>query len=156
MYADGMTRWLDEDEDRTWRSLWSVMTWLPMRLDAQLRADAGLSLSEYHALSQISEAADRTIRLSDLAVNTNMTLSHLSRVITRMEKAGWVERSPDPTDGRYTLGHLTEAGWEKVKASAPGHVEAVRSYVFDSLREDQVTALGEAAAIIASAVDDRS
>lgn len=145
-------RWLDPDEQRTWRAVWALMTWLPVRLDAQLHADAGLSLAEYNALSQMSEAPDRTLRLSDLATASNMTLSHLSRVITRLEKAGWVTRSPDPEDGRYTQGRVTDAGWEKVVAIAPGHVAAVRRAVFDQLSTEQVQALGETASLVADAV----
>lgn len=145
-------RWLGDDEDRAWRAVWAMMTWLPARLDAQLRADAGLSLADYRALSQISETPDRTMRLSELAAATNMTLSHLSRVIARLEKAGWVTRSPDPRDGRYTLGRLTDSGWEKVVATAPGHVEAVRHHFLDNLSAEQVQVLGEAAALVADAV----
>lgn len=145
-------RWLDEEEDRTWRAVWSLMTWLPVRLDAQLRADADLSLAEYSAMSQISEAPERTMRLSELAVGANMTLSHLSRVITRLERQGWVTRSADPDDGRYTQGHLTEAGWDKVVASAPDHVEAVRRHLFDALGRDDALALGDAAARVAEVV----
>lgn len=149
------TRWLTEEQDFTWRAVWSLMTWLPTKLDAQLREDTGLSLYEYYALSQISEAPDRSIRLSELASITNMTLSHLSRVISRMIKSGWVERVPDPQDGRYTLGVLTEAGWDKVIEMAPGHVEAVQQAIFDQLTEEQSQALGEAAARIAEAVSPR-
>ena len=60
------TRWLSSQEDETWRAVWAMMTWLPVRLDAQLRDDAGLSLAD-HALSQISEAPERTLRLSTVA-----------------------------------------------------------------------------------------
>lgn len=146
------TRWLTEEEDYTWRAVWSLMTWLPAKLDTQLREDHGLSLYEYYALSQISEAPDRAIRLSELASITNMTLSHLSRVISRMMKAGWVERVTDPYDGRFTLGILTEAGWDKVVEMAPGHVEAVQQAIFDQLTDEQVRALGEASARVAEAV----
>lgn len=145
-------RWLTEEEDYTWRAVWSLMTWLPAKLDAQLREDHGLSLYEYYALSQISEAPDRSIRLSQLAGITNMTLSHLSRVISRMMKSGWVERVTDPEDGRYTLGRLTDAGWDKVVEMAPGHVEAVQQAIFDQLTDEQVHALGAASARIAEAV----
>ena len=145
-------RWLTEEQDYTWRAVWSLMTWLPVKLDAQLREDTGLSLYEYYALSQISEAPDRQIRLSELASITNMTLSHLSRVISRTMKSGWVERIPDPEDGRYTLGKLTDEGWRKVREMAPGHVEAVQQAIFDQLTEAQSRALGEAAARIAEAV----
>ena len=146
------TRWLTEEENFTWRAVWSLMTWLPVKLDAQMREDNGLSLYEYYALSQISEAPDRQIRLSELASITNMTLSHLSRVISRMMKSGWVERVPDPEDGRYTLGRLTDAGWDKVVEMAPGHVDAVRRALFDQLTDEQARALGEAAGKIAEAV----
>lgn len=146
------TRWLTEEENFTWRAVWSLMTWLPVKLDAQMREDNGLSLYEYYALSQISEAPDRQIRLSELASITNMTLSHLSRVISRMMKSGWVERVPDPEDGRYTLGRLTDEGWNKVVEMAPGHVDAVREAIFDHLSQVESTALGVAAAKIAEAV----
>ena len=144
--------WLSEEEDRTWRAVWALMTWLPTRLDAQLRAEAGMSLAEYNALSQISEAPERTLRLGELAATANMTLSHLSRVMTRMEKQGWVTRLPDPQDGRFTLGRLTEVGWEQVARAAPGHVRAVRRYVLDDLTPAEVEDLGGAAAVIARAV----
>lgn len=146
-------RWLSPKEMDTWLSLWSVLEWLPGRLDAQLREDAGLSLAEYNALSQISQAPDVSIRLSELAVVANMKLPHLSRVITRLEKAGWVRRIPDPADGRYTLAQLTGEGIEKVAEAAPGHVEAVRRYVFDHLSPQQINALGEVTANIVEAVD---
>lgn len=146
------TRWLSSEEDETWRSVWALMTWLPVRLDSQLRADAGLSQAEYHALSQISEAPDRIMRLSTLAARSNMTLSHLSRVITRLADAGWLVRSPDPDDGRYTRAQLTEAGWQKLRTAAPSHVEAVRQAVFDYLSADEARCLGLAAARVADAV----
>jgi DNA-binding MarR family transcriptional regulator len=146
-------RWLDDGEMDTWLALWSVMEWLPVRLDAQLRRDSGLSQNEYNALSQISMAPHRTVRLSELARVANMTLSHLSRVITRLENSGWVVRTPDPGDGRYTLARLTDAGLEKVTEAAPGHVEAVRRHVFDHLTPEQSAALGDAAARIVEILD---
>jgi DNA-binding MarR family transcriptional regulator len=153
MNSTDTARWLGPAEMDTWLSLWSVLQWLPGRLDTQLREDAGLSLAEYNALSQISQAPDASIRLSELAVVANMKLPHLSRVITRLEKAGWVRRLPDPANGRYTLAQLTEEGVRKVADAAPGHVEAVRRYVFDQLSPQQVEALGEVTASIVEAVD---
>lgn len=145
-------RWLDEAENHTWLQLWSMMTWLPARLDSQLRADADLSLAEYHVLSQVSMAPDQQVRLSDLSEVTNTTLSHLSRVVSRLQNQGWVERHPDPHDGRATRAVLTQAGQDKVDATAGGHVEAVRRYVFDALDGAQAVGLGETAALIVEAV----
>ncbi|PWI09091.1 MarR family transcriptional regulator [Streptomyces sp. NWU339] len=153
MESEKEARWLAPEESEAWLAVWTMTVWLPVRLDAQLRQDSALSLPEYHALSQISMAPDRTLRLSELATVANMTLSHLSRVVSRLEKAGWVRRVPDPTDGRYTLAGLTDEGWCKVAAAAPEHVDAVRRYVFDSLTPEQRRALGEAAARIVEALD---
>ncbi len=150
---DEPVRWLHPREMDAWLSLWSVMGWLPSRLDAQLREDSGLSLHEYNALSQVSMAPDRTVRLSDLARVANMTLSHLSRVITRLERNGWVMRTPDPDDGRYTLAHLTDAGLVMVESAAPGHVRAVRRLVFDGLSPEQAEGLAEALGQIVIALD---
>ncbi|AWB81376.1 MarR family transcriptional regulator [Corynebacterium yudongzhengii] len=146
-------RWLNDTEMDTWLNIWSILEWLPNRLDEQLRRDSDLSLTEYNALSQISMAQDSSIRMSELARLANMKLPHLSRVLTRLEKAGWARRVTDPTNGRYTLAELTDAGKDKIAATAPGHVAAVRRYIFDNLSEKQTNDLKAAAALITEAID---
>jgi DNA-binding MarR family transcriptional regulator len=130
-------RWLDSDEQQTWLALVSVLIRLPAALDAQLQRDAGISHFEYQVLAGLSMAPQRTRRMSELAQFAEGSLSRLSQVVARLEKRGWVRRTPDPADGRYTLATLTEPGWEKVVQTAPGHVEAVRSHVFDPLTQAQ-------------------
>jgi len=80
--------------------------------------------------------------MSDLAELTGGSLSRLSNVIKRLEQRGLVRREPDPANGRYTNAILTEPGWEKVVAAAPGHVAAVRHLVLDPLDPAQIAALG--------------
>ena len=134
----GEPRWLNDEERQAWLTLGSLMVQLGPVLDAQLRRDAGLTHFEYNVLAVLSEAADRTRRMSELAALADGSLSRLSQVVARLEKKGWVRRSPDPTDGRYTLATLTDAGWQKVVETAPGHVEEVRRVVFDPLTRAQV------------------
>lgn len=141
-------RWLDDAEREAWIALMKVTTWLPQRLDAQLQRDAGLSLAEWHVLSWLSMAEGRTARMSALAEMATVTLSHLSRVVGRLERAGWVERHPDPDDGRATLAVLTETGWSKVVATAPGHAAQARRVVVDRLTPEQVTQLREIGAAL--------
>jgi DNA-binding MarR family transcriptional regulator len=139
-------RWLSADEQAAWRTLIAVMVRLPAALDSQLQRDAGISHFDYQVLAGLSEAPERTLRMSTLAALTESSLSRLSQVVARLEKHQWVRRTPDPTDGRYTLAILTTGGWEKVVATAPGHVEAVRVHVFDTLTKTQIrqlTAIGE-------------
>jgi DNA-binding MarR family transcriptional regulator len=146
-------RWLNDEERQAWLALASVVIRLPGALDAQLRRDAGVSHFEYQVLAMLSEAPKRTRRMSELALLAEGSLSRLSQVVDRLEGRGWVRRSPDPTDGRYTLATLTAAGWRKVVATAPGHVEAVRSLVFDPLTKVQTRQLTDIARRIMRAID---
>ena len=151
--APAQPRWLCRDELEAWLLLQSVVELLPGALDTQLRRDAGLTHYEYLLLAMLSDAPDRTLRMSHLASATNATLPRLSHVVTRLERDGYVERSPAPDDRRATLAHLTAAGWDKVVASAPGHVERVRRLVFDALTPEQVTQLHEIAGAVVANLD---
>jgi DNA-binding MarR family transcriptional regulator len=146
-------RWLNEDELETWFALVSVLTRLPAALDRQLQRDAGISHFEYQVLAVLSETPERTMRMSRLALIADGSLSRLSQVVTRLEKRGWVSRAPDPTDGRYTLATLTDAGWEKLVAAAPGHVEEVRRLVFDPMTKAQRRQLRDIGRRITTAID---
>ena len=146
-------RWLTSEERQAWLALASVMIKLPFALDAQLQRDAGVSHFEYQVLAGLSEAPERTMRMSELAVFANGSLSRLSHVVNRLERRGWVRRKLDPADGRYTLAIMTAAGWNKIVETAPGHVEAVRRYVFDALTEDQVARLPDIGYRIIKAID---
>jgi DNA-binding MarR family transcriptional regulator len=138
-------RWLSPAERVAWLLLAGVLIKLPAALDAQLQRDAGLSHFEYMVLAGLSEAPRRTLRMSDLAELANGSLSRLSHVVTRLERRGWVRREACPEDGRYTNAVLTEEGWVKVVATAPGHVETVRALVIDALSAEQVGQLDEIA-----------
>jgi DNA-binding MarR family transcriptional regulator len=146
-------RWLNSEERAAWLALMSLLMRLPAALDTQLQRDAGISHFEYGILAALSEAPGRTMRMSTLAVFAEGSLARLSQAVSRLEKRGWVRRFPDPSDGRYTLAELTGTGVEKVVATAPGHVEEVRSLVFDPLTKAQVRQLREIGRRIMHAVD---
>ncbi len=134
-------RWLSEEQTQAWIALASMMVWLPSALDDQLERDAGMTYVEYTVLSWLSMQPGRTSRMSDVASLANVSASHLTRIAIRLESRGWLTRRPDPNDGRATLATLTEAGWEKVVQTAPGHVEEVQQLVFDGLSAAQVRQL---------------
>lgn len=146
-------RWLDAEEQQHWYALAYALIRLPAALDAQMQRDAGISHFEYLVLSGLSFWPERTLRMSDLAVYTASTLSRLSNVVARLEKRGWVSRTPDPTDGRYTLATLTDEGAATVAAAAPAHVNEVRRLVFDPLTKAQQQQMGRIAERILKAVD---
>ena len=134
-------RWLTPEERDGWVALAGALITVPAALDAQMQRDAQLSYFEYMVLSWLSMEPERTARMSDLAELVHGSLSRLSHVARRLEKQGLLSRRPDPADGRYTLATLTERGWDKVVAAAPGHVEAVHRIVLDPLTKTQVRQL---------------
>ena len=145
--------WLDAEEQRVYMAVASVLVQLPNSLDAQLSRSSGVSHYEYLVLAALSMAPGRTLRMSQIAEFTDSTLSRLSNVATRLEKRGWLTRSPDPDNGRYTLATLTDAGTATVVAAAPGHVREVRRIVFDPLTATQQRQLLEICRRILGAVD---
>ena len=151
-------RWLSPAEREAWLGLIGVVELLPGALDAQLQRDAGVSHFEYMVLAMLSEAPERTLRMTALAAQTHSTLPRLSHVVTRLVNRGFVERIPCPQDKRATNAHLTDAGWQHIQASAPGHVAAARELVIDSLSAAQIKQLREISASILARLDhtDRS
>ncbi|GAA4735554.1 MarR family winged helix-turn-helix transcriptional regulator [Isoptericola chiayiensis] len=140
MDDDASPRWLDDEQMRSWLRLQAVIGLLPALLDQQLRHDADLTHFEYLTLAMLSQADDRSLRMSDLARRTNATLPRLSHVARRLEDRGFLRRGPAPDDGRVTVATLTEAGWHKVVASAPGHARTVLENVYDDLDRDDLHA----------------
>jgi DNA-binding MarR family transcriptional regulator len=145
--------WLDPEEQQTWRALASALVRLPAALDAQLHRDAGISHFEYQVLALLSEAPGRTLRMSVLATLAEGSLPRLSQVVARLEQRGWVRRTPDPADGRYTLATLTDQGQATVTQAAPGHVQEVRRLVIDPLTKTQLRQLREISRRVIRAID---
>src|SRR3712207_3230028 len=132
------TRWLENSERAAWLRLAAVLELLPAALDSQLRTPARLTHFEYFVLAMLSQAPDRTLRMTALAQLPNATLPRLSHVVRRLEDRGLVDRFPCPEDGRATNARLTDAGWDAVVAAAPGHVDTVRRHVVDALTPEQL------------------
>jgi len=143
---------LDPEDLETWTALATLLEWLPVALDANLQRAAGLTHFEYGVLYALATAPDETLRMSVLAGYARSSLTRLSRAVTRLEGRGWVRRSPDPTDGRFTLATLTAAGATVATEASPAHVDLVRRVVLDPLTRGQARALGEAGRRIAAAI----
>lgn len=140
----------------TWSALATVLEWLPSALDAQLQRDAELTHFEYGVLFALDSAPDRTLRMSVLAGYSNSSLSRLSRAASRLESKGWMRRTPDPSDGRFTLAVLTDDGARKVDEATPGHVDTVHRLVLDPLTQAQARQLRAITRRITRAIRDEA
>lgn len=149
----GETRWLTDDEQRTWRHfLWASRCILDA-LDRQLQRDSGMPHTYYVILAMLSETPDRTMTMGQLAEAVRSSPSRLSHAVSRLEESGWVKRTKRLPDRRSTLAELTDEGFEALAAAAPGHVEAVRHYMFDRLTPEQLRVLSDAFATLHEGLD---
>ena len=146
-------RWLDEEQQRTWRAWLAVCELVPRALDAQLQRDAGISHAAYVVLAMLSESPGRSRRMSDLARRANQSQSRLSHTVARLEDRGWVRRERSADDGRGNLAVLTDAGWDVVRSVAPGHVDAVRQAMFSPLTAEQTRAMRVALELVIERLD---
>jgi DNA-binding MarR family transcriptional regulator len=143
--------WLSDEQQAAWRPLVALLLRLPAALDAELQRDAGINHFDYLVLSGLSEAPGRTLRMSELAAMANSSLSRLSHVVSRLESRGWVRRESCPGDGRFINAVLTEEGWQKVVATAPGHVAAVRELLVGTLTKEEFAQFGAISAKVLAA-----
>jgi DNA-binding MarR family transcriptional regulator len=131
------TPWLDDEQQDVWRIFIKVQSLLPASLDAQLTRDAGMSHSSYIVLALLSEAPDRSRRMSDLAAAVTMSPSRVSHAVARLEERGLIRREQASDDRRGSRAVLTDAGRDVLVSVAPGHAAAVKDLVFGGLtRED--------------------
>jgi DNA-binding MarR family transcriptional regulator len=144
------TRWLNDDEQRTWRAFLAANRLLMDTLDRQLQHEAGIPHTYYEILVRLSEVPDRALRMSQLAVSSMSSRSRLSHAVARLEDTGWVRRRECATDRRGAVCELTDAGFAALQAAAPGHVAAVRANLFDQLTPEQVVALRDISEALAT------
>ncbi|WP_436523273.1 MarR family winged helix-turn-helix transcriptional regulator [Actinoplanes sp. HUAS TT8] len=134
-------RWLTQEQQSAWRQLVEVLVKVPAALETQLQRDAGLTHMGYLVMMTLSEHPERRLPMSHLAKRACASLSRLSHVVARLEEKGWIRRERDTGDGRVQIAVLTDDGFDKVVATAPGHAETVQQLVFDRLTDAQVRQL---------------
>ncbi|HVV18816.1 MAG TPA: MarR family winged helix-turn-helix transcriptional regulator [Pseudonocardiaceae bacterium] len=147
-------RWLSADQQQVWRNYLAATRMVESELERQLQRDSGLPMTYFEIMVSLSEAPDRTLRMSELAERSRFSRSRLSHAIARMEAQGWVERRGCPSDKRGAFAVLTEKGFAMLADAAPSHVDQVRSLLFDVLSADQVEQLGEICATLRKAGPD--
>jgi DNA-binding MarR family transcriptional regulator len=134
-------RWLDTGQQRSWRALVMGTTLLFDRLDDDLRRDHDISLVEYEILVRLSEREGQ-MRMAALADALAHSRSRVTHTVTRMEKAGLVQRSSSPEDGRGIVCALTDRGHELLVRAASTHVAGVRAHLVDLAADEDFAALG--------------
>lgn len=133
--------WLSAEQRRAWLALLSTLSTLPREFDAPLQRAAKLTLFDYNVLAMLSEQADGSLPMSELAARTAASLSRLSHVVRKLERLGLLARSTHPRDGRVTTAELSALGQQTVLSLAPGHVQQVQQLIFQRLDDAEVAQL---------------
>ncbi|WP_454195073.1 MarR family winged helix-turn-helix transcriptional regulator [Nocardia sp. Marseille-Q1738] len=111
----------------------------------------GLSGLDLNALMRLSRSPGRRLRMSELAVQTSLSTSGITRLVDRLTRAGLVEREPDPEDRRSAYAVLTEAGAARLAQVLPDYLAAVDRWFVGLLTPAQVEALVGALRIVRDA-----
>jgi DNA-binding MarR family transcriptional regulator len=104
-------------------------------------------------MAVLSERDDRTLQMTEIAAATSASLSRLSHAVTRMESQGFMLRERLPGKGRRTNAILTDAGYAKVAAAAPGHVRRVRQLFIDPVSASRLRTMREVGEIVLDRID---
>ncbi len=134
---------LSRDHDAAWRGFLRSSALLLRVLDAELRAEHGMSHRTYDALVQLSEAPDRRLRMKELAGALVHSASGLTRIVDGLESSGYARREPDPANRRSTLVVLTPAGLAALEAAWPTHLRGVQRHFADHVDREQARVLAE-------------
>jgi DNA-binding MarR family transcriptional regulator len=142
-YAGVMTdtRWLDQEEQRTWRTFMLATKKLWEQLEREVDQGTEVPSAYYELLVRLSEAPGRRLRLSDLADQSQSSRSRLSHSLARLDALGWIRREACESDRRGAFAVLTDEGFDALQAAAPVHVESVRTHLFDVLDAEQLSQL---------------
>lgn len=137
------TRWLNDEEQETWRTFLFASRLLFSQFERDVQRNAGMPLTYYEILSVLSGVPGRALRMSELAQALQVSASRISHAVSRLEETGWVRRQPCPEDRRVFYASLTDEGFAVLQAAAPAHVESVRTHLFDQLTLAQLAELRE-------------
>lgn len=109
--------------------------------NADLMQEHGLTINDYEVLLHLARADDRQLRRVDLAERVLLTPSGITRLLGGLERAGYVDRAQCETDARVTYAVLTDAGFEKLRAAAPTHLDSIHTVFAGRFSEQELETL---------------
>ena len=114
------------DDGAAWSKLLSVHAVMMRRLEEMLQSKYHISHGEFEVLLRLSWAVDQRMRIRELADNSVITRSGMSRLVDRLENAGLVQHEAATEDARGAYAILTSAGRERLNAAEEHNIALVR------------------------------
>ena len=138
LHSDAVETDLSETELRAWQALLHAHQQVTRTLDAELRAEHGISMADYDVLLRLARAPERTLRMTELAKRVMMSPSGLTRVVDRLVEAGLMRRDRVEKDARVMLGRLTDQGRQVLRRAAKTHLRGIREHFTGKLSQTQL------------------
>ncbi len=138
LHSDAVEADLSETELRAWQALLHAHQQVTRTLDAELRAEHGISMADYDVLLRLARAPERTLRMTELAERVMMSPSGLTRVVDRLVEAGLVRRDRVEKDARVMLACLTDQGRQVLRRAAKTHLRGIRDHFTGRLSPTQL------------------
>lgn len=126
-----------------WRGLLRVHAALFRALDAELEATHGLPLTSYEVLIFLKSAPGGRLRMADLADRVLLSRSGMTRLVDRLERAGWLVREQCPADARGCFAALTAEGEAFLDEARPTHLSGIRERFLDFFSEEELLSMAE-------------
>ena len=129
-----------------------AVTGLNARFNAQFD-EHRLSPVEFEVLMRLARSPGNRLRMTDLAGQTSLSTSGVTRVVDRMDRDGLVGRQACPSDRRSSYAVITEAGLTRLDEVLPGHLALVQQWFIAQLSPDQLTQMLDSLRTIRDAVN---
>jgi DNA-binding MarR family transcriptional regulator len=131
----------DDPRLDAWRTFLFAHAQVRRQLERELQAEQEMSLGEYEVLLFLAYSDERRLRMSELADRMVLSRSGATRLVDRLEAAGFVERVSCDTDRRGQWAQLTRAGYERLRAASPTHLRGIAEHFLDRIPADELAAL---------------
>ncbi len=129
-------------EQSAWGGFLGSYAKLNRIIEEDLQAHSHITHVEFEVLLRLSWSENHRMRIQDLAAESILTRSGVSRVVERLEKAGLVIREEAPEDRRGAYAILTEAGAERYQIAAQKHSECVRKNFTSKFSQAELETMG--------------
>jgi MarR family transcriptional regulator, 2-MHQ and catechol-resistance regulon repressor len=100
----------------------------------------GLSEIDFETLIRLARSPRQRLRMSDLAAQTQLSTSGVTRVVDRLEREGLVRREACASDRRASYAAITDAGRERLAAVVPQHLRDIEEWFTGLLKADELEA----------------
>ncbi len=135
-----MTQPLDDPRITAMGLLSEAYSGLTARLANQF-AEHGISTVEFEVLLRLARSPGHALRMTDLAAQTSLSTSGVTRVVDRLERDGLARREACDSDRRISYTVITERGQARLHEVLPGHLELVERWFTGLLPADELATL---------------